>query len=125
MSMKLLTLPVCPHCGTKYGYKETSEMKSGVQNCYYCKKKFVPQKKQGRIIMLCTVCMIMIIFNLIIFYSSRGLSLSGFAILVASDAAAVTAAVLLFPLTVRLKPVKMTKSEKKSAKNIKVRNIRR
>ena len=46
MSMKLLTLPVCPHCGTKYGYKETSEMKSGVQNCYYCKKKFVPQKNK-------------------------------------------------------------------------------
>lgn len=71
--------------------------------------------------MLAAICSLMIIFNLIVFYTSRGLTLPGFIILAVCDLAAVTAAILLLPLTVRLKAEKMTKSEKRSAKNTKVR----
>ena len=37
----MFRLPVCPHCGTVYRYKETKEAIRNKENtCYHCKKKF-------------------------------------------------------------------------------------
>lgn len=37
----MFRLPVCPHCGTVYRYKDTKEAIKKKDNiCYHCKKKF-------------------------------------------------------------------------------------
>lgn len=37
----MFRLPVCPHCGTVYRYKETKEAIRKKENtCYHCQKKF-------------------------------------------------------------------------------------
>ena len=37
----MFRLPVCPHCGTVYRYKETREAIRKKENiCYHCQKKF-------------------------------------------------------------------------------------
>ena len=37
----MFRLPVCPHCGTVYHYKETAQAVRKKENsCYHCQKKF-------------------------------------------------------------------------------------
>ena len=37
----MFRLPVCPHCGTVYHYKDTkSAVKNKENECYHCKKRF-------------------------------------------------------------------------------------
>lgn len=114
--MKLLTLPVCPRCGKKYSYREAKMLKSSRKECIYCGKKISVGKMPQGFILMAFVCAVMIIFDLIVFVTASSLDLTGFIIMTAIDAAAVTAGVLMLPLTVRLKAEKLTKSEKKRSK---------
>lgn len=37
----MFRLPVCPHCGTVYRYKDTKEaIKNKENTCYHCQKRF-------------------------------------------------------------------------------------
>lgn len=41
----MFRLPVCPHCGTVYRYKDTKEAIRKKENvCYHCKKKFLAKR---------------------------------------------------------------------------------
>ncbi len=106
----MLKLPVCPHCGAVYTYREVSNMKKGIQLCYHCQKKFSVHKSAGRTILMTSVCVALIIANTAIMYSSNNFIP---VVMMIADAVFVTAAVLLIPLTVRFKPEKMTKAEKR------------
>lgn len=108
----MLRLPVCPHCHAVYSYKEVSEMKQGAQFCYHCRKKFTADKKIGNFVFLPVVCLILIVINVMIFISTDQLSI----VIMLTDLIVVTAAVLLRPMTVRFRPEKITKSEKRSLK---------
>ncbi len=105
-------LPVCPGCGAKYSYGEIWDIKKGMHICDSCEKKFIVNKKRGTLLLLIS-CILMILINLIVIFSSGELEITGLVILTAIDAAVITAAALLRPLTVRFIPVKMTKAEKR------------
>ena len=109
----MLRLPVCPHCHAVYSYKEVNEMKQGARLCYHCNKKFMADKKFGRFIFLPAVCLILILINVMIFISTDSFSI----VIMLADLVIVTAAVMLMPLTVRFKPEKMTKSEKRKLRS--------
>lgn len=91
-------------------------MKQGSHYCYHCKKKFRAEKRLGRIILLLTVSVLLIIINIFLFNSAGELNQGEFLIIVCLDMAVITVSVLVLPLTVRLIPEKITKSEKKSVK---------
>lgn len=78
--------------------------------CYNCKKEFYVSRNKGRIIILSIVCIILVIFNLILLYSSKKADIH---IMIITDAVCILASILLFPFTVRFKPIKLTKSEKR------------
>ena len=41
----MFRLPVCPHCGTVYRYKDTrAAIKNRENVCYHCEKKFVAKR---------------------------------------------------------------------------------
>lgn len=41
----MFRLPVCPHCGTVYRYKDTkAAIKNKENTCYHCKKKFTAKR---------------------------------------------------------------------------------
>lgn len=109
----MLKLPVCPHCNAVYRYKELISMK-GTNNCYHCGKKFIVKRAEGRAVLLCVVCILLIIFNLFLFFSSQDLKITG--VLTVADAIVICAAFAAFPFTVRFKAVKITKSQKKKLK---------
>ncbi len=106
----LLRLPVCPHCHAVYTYKEVSDMHSGNMICYHCKKKFSVRKLPGAALWLSVICTLLVIFNLVIIFSTDNFTV----VPLIADLAAVTAAVLLLPLTVRFRAEKITKSEKQT-----------
>ncbi len=114
--MKLLSLPVCPHCGLVYTYSETAHIKSGPRMCIHCKKKFRVEKRTGTAVMISAVIIISVIFNLIVLYTSKGMSFPGFMMLTAADAAAAAAGVLMLPLTVRFIKEKPSKAEKRETR---------
>ena len=106
----MLKLPVCPHCGAVYSYKEVSSMKSGTELCYHCKKKFRINKLRGRVILLSIVCTLLIIANTAIMISSENFIP---VIIVLADMIVITAAFLMLPLTVKFIPEKFSKAEKR------------
>lgn len=105
----MLRLPVCPHCHAVYSYKEVSDMRQGKMICYHCKKKFSVSKFPGAAVWLLIICTLLVIFNLVMIFSTDDFTI----ITLLTDLAAVTAAVLLMPLTVRFRAEKQTKSEKR------------
>ena len=109
----MLKLPVCPHCHAVYRYKEVSNMKQGIHFCYHCGKKFKVNKILYGSIFICIVCILLIAANLMILFSSEHFIAL---LIMLSDLAVVTAAVLMLPLTVVFKAEKITKSEKKKMK---------
>ena len=106
----MLKLPVCPHCGAVYSYKEVSGMKSGTNICYHCEKKFRVDKIRGRAVLLSVVCITLIIINTAIMVSSENFVP---AVIMIANIIAVSAAFLMFPLTVKFIPEKLTKAEKR------------
>ena len=66
--------------------------------------------------MISAVIIISVIFNLIVLYTSKGMSFPGFMMLTAADAAAAAAGVLMLPLTVRFIKEKPSKAEKRETR---------
>ena len=67
----MFRLPVCPHCGTVYRYKDTKkELKQKESTCYHCKKKFKASMFPGILIgggillILCIVLNILVLFRM-------------------------------------------------------------
>ncbi len=111
----MLKLPVCPHCGAVYSYKEVRQMKSGTKLCYHCNKKFSIHKKKNAWVFMTVVCIILIIINTAIMISSENFIPVLF---VLADMLVITAAFLLLPLTVRFRPEKFSKAEKRERKKV-------
>ncbi len=85
-------------------------MSGKTHKCYNCQRDFAVSRKNGRIILMLIVCIILIAFNIIVLYSSKNINLP---VMIISNAACVFAAIFIFPFTVRFKPIKITKSMKK------------
>lgn len=112
----MLKLPVCPYCGAIYRYKDISSMPAEKRHmCYHCKREFGVSRKKGKIILVFSVCIILIIFNLIALYNFKGIN---FPIMVIANFLCVLIAFILFPFTTRFYPIKLTKSEKRRLKEI-------
>ncbi len=109
----MLKLPVCPHCGAVYSYKEVNSMKNGTSICYHCKKKFRVNKTRGRMILISIVCIFLIIVNTAIMVSSENFIP---VIIMLADMIVITVTFLMFPLTVKFIPEKFTKAEKRERK---------
>lgn len=109
----MLKLPVCPHCGAVYTYKEVFNMKKGSRLCYHCKKKYSVHKIAGGAVLMTIVCVFLIFANTAIMVSSENFIPI---VMVIADAVFITAAVLMLPLTVKFRAEKFTKSEKRKQK---------
>ena len=109
----MLRLPVCPHCHAVYTYKEVSDMHSGNMICYHCKKKFSVSKTKGKLLFMSAVCLLLIAANTAIMVTSENFVP---VIIMLADAAVITAAIFMLPLTVRFRAEKFTKSEKREKK---------
>lgn len=67
--MKLLKLPVCPHCNAVYRYNEVKNMsKFRHIECRHCKKPFTVYKSKGRSIFFIIDIIVLILFNLLLFH---------------------------------------------------------
>jgi len=106
----LLKLPVCPHCNAVYSYREVKNMKQGICFCYHCEKKFYVSKVKGAALLLVIICTLLIAANTAVMVSSENFVPA--AIMIA-DAVVITAAILIMPLTVRFRPLKLSKAEKR------------
>lgn len=67
--MKLLKLPVCPHCNAVYRYNEVKNM-SKYKNieCRNCKKPFTVSTTKGRIIFFIVDILILILLDILCFH---------------------------------------------------------
>ena len=66
----MFRLPVCPHCGTVYRYKDTKNaLKNKENTCYHCNKRFTASMFPGIIIAAALPLAICIAIN--IFMLSR------------------------------------------------------
>lgn len=66
-----------------------------------------------------SVCCLLIAFDIFMLYSSKDINISTIMIMAITDAVFITAAVCLFPFTVKFRGIKMTKSEKQKLRNTK------
>lgn len=108
-----MKLPVCPYCHSVYRYRDVVNISEKRHNCYHCGRAFEVSKAVGRTVLMLVICCVLIAFNVLLFYTSKNINIVVMAI---TDAAVISATILLFPLTVRFKSVKMTKSEKRKNK---------
>lgn len=80
------------------------------QQCYHCRYEFIVSKRKGKFITLCVVGIVLVIFNLIILYSSKNIN---FPIMITVNVICVFICFLISPFTAKFHPVKLTKSEKR------------
>lgn len=109
----MLKLPVCPHCKAVYSYREVKSMKQGITLCYHCKKKFSVRKTKGMLLFMSVVCLLLIAANTAVMVTSENFVP---VIIMLADAAVITAAIFMLPLTVSFKAEKFTKAEKREKK---------
>ncbi|MEE0929641.1 MAG: hypothetical protein UIM53_01415 [Acutalibacteraceae bacterium] len=67
--MKLLKLPVCPHCNAVYRYNEVKNMcKYKNIECRNCKKPFTVYTTKGRIIFFIVDILVLILLDILCFH---------------------------------------------------------
>jgi CXXC-20-CXXC protein len=65
--LKLLRLPVCPHCNAVYRYNEVSNMcRYRNIECRHCKKVFTVYKTKGRVIFFTVDIAVLIVLNIVL-----------------------------------------------------------
>lgn len=107
----MFRLPVCPHCGTVYRYRDTKNaQKQKVNTCYHCKKKFRAKLLPYVAVEALVLTVICIGFNLLLLSRMEELNLF---VLFASTAVFLLLIYLLFPFF-----MKFIKIEEKSGKNV-------
>lgn len=102
-------LPVCPYCHTVYSYQEIVSMKGKEHQCYHCGRSFLIRRSL-RAVPVIAVCMILILFNMIIFDASKDINIGVVAVM---NLIAVAASLAASPLMIRFRK----KQETKEAKN--------
>lgn len=100
MGLKLLKLPICPHCKAVYRYNEVNNMcKYKNIECRNCQKPFTVYKAKGRAILSAIVAVILIILDILLVHFCE-FNLIGIIIF---TAVCLALAMLLLPFTVRFK----------------------
>ena len=67
--MKLLKLPICPHCHAVYRYNEVKNMcRYRNIECRHCKKVFTVEKRRGRIVFFTADIVLLVLLNLVLFH---------------------------------------------------------
>lgn len=68
----MFRLPVCPHCGTIYRYKDTKKAIKDKDNiCYHCNKKFRAKIFPGILIGAMIPLILCIVINIILLSSMK------------------------------------------------------
>lgn len=63
----MFNLPVCPHCGAKYYYKDTLKAKKEKEICcHHCKKNFEVKKLSGYIVLFTFIFIFAVLTNVFI-----------------------------------------------------------
>lgn len=104
-----LRLPVCPYCHTVYHYQEAAKLKGKTETCYHCRKTFRIRKRGPQWLFLGMVAAGLVLIDVLIFFSSGEIGTGLLLVTFFLDAAGVSAAVALLPLTVRLRPERTRK----------------
>ncbi len=67
--LKLLKLPVCPHCQAVYRYDEVKNMcRYRNIECRHCKKIFTVESRKGKIIFFTVDTILLVLLNLVLFH---------------------------------------------------------
>ncbi len=62
-----LRLPLCPHCGARFFYKQVVKAKKQDNMvCKHCKKQFQISYKKGTALLIALAILILIIFNILL-----------------------------------------------------------
>lgn len=72
----MFRLPVCPHCGTVYRYRDTKDaMKQRENTCYHCKKKFRAALMPYVLIEALALAAVCVVVNILLLKGMKELSL--------------------------------------------------
>jgi len=119
----MFRLPVCPHCGTIYRYKETSRiMRSGFLKskdkkknvCYHCKKSFRTAYLPGVLIPLAIWLALNITTNLIMLSRMDRLNL---ALMFITTVVYMALAFIALPFFIRFVPEEKINNKRNNKKN--------
>ena len=107
----MFRLPVCPHCGTVYRYKDTKKAIKEKKNiCYHCQKEF--KVKYFPYILVDIVLLLALCIAVNILLLNRMTALNLFA-LFGVTLAFMLAGYLLVPFFIRFVKIENTKNKKK------------
>lgn len=68
----MFRLPVCPHCGTIYRYKDTKKaIKNKENTCYHCNKRFRAKVIPGILVGAAVPIILNILINILILSSMK------------------------------------------------------
>lgn len=95
-------LPHCPYCHTVYRYRDLTAMKGKEQACYHCHKTF-SVRRSGRIWPVLIACLLLIVMDVVIFWTTKNLNKSTFLALIVTDAAVILLSLLIAPFFTQLK----------------------
>ena len=124
--MIMFRLPVCPHCGTVYRYKETKStvgIKRKKNICYHCKKEFTASLWPFVAIEALVLAAICVVINILILSRMRELSLIP---LFAVTVSFILLIYLIFPFFIRFrKSGEETKTNNKTKSKNSAKNARK
>lgn len=104
--MNMFKLPVCPHCGTIYRYKDVKkELEKKESSCYHCGEKFKISKKKFLILFL-IIALITAIFDILELYMISGTNLFG---MIITNVIVITVGFLLIPYFTQFKKFNIKK----------------
>ena len=109
----MFRLPVCPHCGTVYHYRDVKDaMKRKEINCYHCQKKMTVKKFPYMIVGIILPLILCIVINVILLSRMTMLNLIPLFVITIVFLLIIY---FILPFFVKFKNTEM-KSEKKSEK---------
>lgn len=110
----MFKLPVCPYCHAVNGYKDVKKStKRKVDRCHHCNRMYRISYLAGRVKILLLVGILLVVFNLIILYTSKGLNLQ---LMLLVTMTGVIIAILCFPFTVKYKSMNREEIKKYTKK---------
>lgn len=96
-----LRLPLCPHCGTRFFYKQVNEGKKlKTMSCPNCKKQFQVQYKKQTALLIIIAILLLIGLNCLLLAVAPFMNIVGLFLV---TAVGICITYFLFPYTVRFK----------------------
>ncbi|MEE0858185.1 MAG: hypothetical protein U0M12_01790 [Acutalibacteraceae bacterium] len=116
--MKLLKLPVCPHCNAVYRYNEVKNITRYKHiQCRNCKKNFTVYTTKGKVIFYIIDIIVLVLLNILLFHFCE----FGLIGLLVFTLIFFGLSLLILPFTVRFKKynevIEKDKTDKKRKKN--------